>query len=102
MSDADHPWVLVEWDVIQPGDVVQAPDGAAWYITARIDMPDDGDLTFLLAPSMDATVDESAWTDKVRGSKVNAWRFRDAPELPGAERFAIGRLRLAGFNVAEL
>jgi hypothetical protein len=100
-----HPWVSVAWDAIQPGDVVRTPDGAEFHVTARIDMPADKELSFLLTPldPIDGReVGPGVWTDRPRGTKVQAWRFNDSPRVPGAEAFAVGRLRLGGFSVTVL
>ncbi len=98
MTDVGHPWVEVAWDVIEPGDVVQGPDGAEWHVTAKIDMPHDPLLALLVAKDPDAP-GVGVWTDRKRGTEVMAWRFNDSPKVPGAEAFAIGRLRLGGFDV---
>lgn len=102
----EHPWIAVAWDLIQPGDVVQSPDGADWHVTGRIDMPDDPEISFMLSEEMiagDGTVFPSSfWTDRPRGTRVQAWRFSESPAIPGAEAFAIGRLRLAGIDVTEV
>lgn len=100
MTDAAHPWVEVAWDVIEAGDHVRTPDGAAWHVTAKVDVPGDGLLSLLIA--LVGREETEVWTDRPRGAKVMAWRFRDAPPLPGAEAFAIGRLRLGGFDVSTV
>lgn len=100
----EHPWVDVTWDVIEPGDRVLSPDGTEFHVTARIDMPGDGELSFLLSPREPSETPDAErfWTDRPRGESVRAWRFNDSPKVPGAEAFAVGRLRLAGFTVEEL
>lgn len=103
MSDQSaHPWVDVAWDAIQPGDRVLSPDGATeFHVTARIDVPGDPELTFQLAVLGDLG-DGDFWTDRPRGERVQGWRFAHQSSLPGAEAFAVGRLRLAGFDVTVL
>lgn len=102
----EHPWIAVAWDLIQPGDVVQSPDGADWHVTARIDMPGDPLLSFMLSAEpvgdQKQTHASDFWTDRPRGTRVQAWRFSESPAIPGAEAFAIGRLRLAGIDVTEV
>jgi len=100
MSDVDHPWVPATWDVIEPGDHVCDPNGDPWHVTAKIDMPGDDYLSFLLERVGEKR--SGVWTDRERGSSVQAWRFVTASVRPGAEAFAIGRLRLAGFDVDKL
>ncbi len=106
---SDHPWVSVKWDAIEPGDVVRAPDGSEYHVTAKIDMPGDDVLSFLRAPIVpgfdgepDAS-DQEGWSERPRGSTCEAaWRFNHHSARPGAEAFAVGRLRLAGFDVETL
>ncbi len=105
MSTSEHPWVDVAWDAVQPGDRVLSPDGATeFHVTARIDFPDDPEINFLLSqvgPDGPDEVEEY-WTDRPRGERVQGWRFTHQSSLPGAEAFAVGRLRLAGFDVTVL
>lgn len=109
MAEESHPWVDVTWDVIEPGDRVLHPDGTEFHVTAKIDMPGDGELTFLLSPvDPNGGVGEvwsevgEMWTDRPRGQLVKGWRFNHHSAIPGAEQFAVGRLRLAGFDVTAL
>jgi hypothetical protein len=96
---SDHPWVDASWDVIEPGDEVQAPDGTAWVVIAKVDVSVPGDpyIPFLIAPVSDLSAE--VWTDRERGTRVQAWRFREARPLPNQEGLAIGALRLGGFDV---
>lgn len=89
----DHPWVLVEWERIEPDDVVRAPDGTSWVVTGKID---GGSALIDFQIERDRV---AIWTERPRTEKVNAWRFADAPALLDREGLAIGALRLGGFDV---
>lgn len=95
----DHPWVDVAWDHIAPGDRVLHSDGTEFHATAKVDLTPNDYPSFQLARVDGDDATEDLWTDRPRGERVQGWRFSDSPAIPGAEAFAIGRLRLAGFDV---
>lgn len=99
MTD-EHPSVPVDWDLVQPGDHVVGPQGGCWVVVAVLDVPGDPVLSFLI--EREDRPGDGVWTDRPRGQIVKGWRFSDSPKIPGAEAFAIGRLRLAGMNVTEI
>lgn len=101
MSTPGHPWKLVSWDLIQPLDVVQAPDESEWTVAVRLDFPDDPEVSFLLT-RVTADGATEVWSDRARTSQVLAWRYSDLAPVSLATERAIGRIRLAGVDATEI
>lgn len=93
----DHPWVLVTWGQLLPGDVVLAPNGTAWTVGASIDLGDGSPIDYQLILG-----GAWVWSPHDPAEPVQAWRFADAKPAGGAERLARGYLMLGGFEPEEL
>lgn len=94
-----HPWVETTWGVIEPDDVVRAPDGSEWVVEVKIG------LSFHIRPaglprSLTDGIPDGVWTRREAAEKVTGWRFAPpAPAAPGTLAYAVSCLVLAGFDV---
>jgi hypothetical protein len=91
-------WWPAKWGYLGPGDLVQAPDGSAWTVTAALQVSaNEGEWCITNGRA-------SAWTAHRMDEPVNAQRpaaAREPDELARGEA-VLGRLRMAFGEVEVL